>query len=227
MAAGGGERARATSIRTARGGADRERRDARRSPPDERGAPVNVHLDPSTLTAARPCGCSRSQWLRTASRSCGQVPARPPEGVGGLAPGKWRQTQGRVETSPHVRRGALFSCGACTDRPRGSRPAQKTAREHLLGQVGERLLLGGRVGRPVRGVPDLDSGVGADDDAVAGRARRTRAARAGWSRGPACPASRRRRRRRARAGSRGPPSRCTGASRMRSVIRANSAVGQT
>jgi hypothetical protein len=45
------------------------------------------------------------------------------------------------------------------------------AREHLLGRVSERVFLARQVGIPGLGVPDLQAGVGANDDAVLLQAR--------------------------------------------------------
>src|SRR6201996_5117765 len=75
-----------------------------------------------------------------------------------------RQPPGTGEVMPASRRP---SAGG---DPAGHRPSQDPG-QHLLGRVRERFLLGGQVGLPGRGVPDLHPGVGPDDHAVPVQAR--------------------------------------------------------
>ena len=86
----------------------------------------------------------------------GGIVAAGPRPLTCVAPGTGEGESGaeRGETDRHERSG-VFAVGS-------------EAGHHLHGgQRGERVLLGGEEGLPRRGVPDLESVAGADDDDVA------------------------------------------------------------
>src|SRR5690606_11416781 len=90
--------------------------------------------------------------------------ARPPSASRCVASdtgeGASEPTRERVETSPNVIDGSHVHWSASQD-----------PRQHLLGQLGERLFLCGQIGLPRLGVPDLVPRVRPDDHAVALQAR--------------------------------------------------------
>src|SRR5829696_7066738 len=122
-----------------------------RPPPDVASGDDDVPTRTEVLRAPRTPARSSASWHRGRG-------VREPMPAGRLTPGK--RSQGTDRSGGRPRRTTALR-----------RSMSQHSWQHLLRQLGERLLAVGQVGLPGRRVPDLDPGVGADDHAVLGQPR--------------------------------------------------------